>query len=107
VGDSPVTIYYLPGTASWGSTFAGRPTAQWSLPYPVILGGRSIGVQPGGFGFTISWATSEPVVVEARIDLCQPAWTPVSTNTLTDGSFHFSDPQWTEQSRRFYRLRSP
>ena len=28
--DSNVTVYYLPGTTGWGSTFGGRPTALWS-----------------------------------------------------------------------------
>jgi hypothetical protein len=29
------TVYYLPGTTGWGSTFAGRPTAVW--PAPTIM----------------------------------------------------------------------
>jgi len=32
-----VTVYYLPGTSGWDTTIGGRPTAQWVLPYPVIL----------------------------------------------------------------------
>ena len=47
------------------------------------------------------------VVVEASTDLAQPLWAPVGTNTLTDGSSYFSDPQWTNYPGRFYRLRSP
>jgi hypothetical protein len=27
-GDSSATIYYLPTTTGWGTTFGGRPTAQ-------------------------------------------------------------------------------
>lgn len=27
--DSQATVYYVPGTANWGSTFGGRPTAPW------------------------------------------------------------------------------
>ena len=53
------------------------------------------GVQPGGFGFTISWATNASVVVEAATNLANPVWIPVSTNTLTGGTNYFSDPQWT------------
>ena len=30
------TVYYLPGTTGWGTTFGGRPTAQWN-PFPTIL----------------------------------------------------------------------
>ncbi len=60
------TVYYLPGTTGWDTTFAERPTAQWFLPYPVILNlSPSFGIQTNAFGFRISWATKVPVVVEA------------------------------------------
>jgi hypothetical protein len=102
------TVYYLPGTTGWSSTFDGRPTALWFLPNPQILNhSTSFGVQPGGFGFTISWATNVSVVVEAATNLANPVWNPVSTNTLTGGTNHFSDPQWMNYPGRFYRLRSP
>jgi len=29
-GDNHATVYYLPGTTGWGSTFGGRPTALWT-----------------------------------------------------------------------------
>jgi hypothetical protein len=102
------TVYYLPGTVGWSSTFGGRPTALWFLPNPMILNFEpNFGVQTNGFGFTISWATNIPVVVEACTNFVNPAWQPVATNTLTNGSFYFSDPQWTNYPGRFYRLRSP
>jgi hypothetical protein len=31
-------------------------------------------------------------------------WCPVQTNTLTEGSAYFTDPQWTNYPARFYRL---
>jgi hypothetical protein len=95
----------LPGTTGWGATFDGLPTAPWFLPNPLILNhGPGFGVQPGGFGFTISWATNGSVVVEAATNLANPVWIPVSTNnTLTDGTNYFSDPQWTNYPVRFYR----
>jgi hypothetical protein len=103
-----VTIYFLPGTTDWGSTFGGAPTALWWLPNPVILNnGPSFGVQSNGFGFTISWATNISVVVEACTNLANPGWSAVGTNTLTVGSSYFSDSQWTNYPSRFYRLRSP
>lgn len=78
------------------------------LPNPLVLNNSpSFGVQTNRFGFTISWATNVPVVVEAYANLGGPVWLPVSTNTLTSGSAYFSDPQWTNYPRRFYRLRSP
>ena len=35
-GDS-ATVYYLPGTAGWASTFDGLPTALWYQPGPLIM----------------------------------------------------------------------
>ena len=107
-GADQVTIYYLPGTTGWGATFADRPTALWSLPYPVILsGGPGFGVAANGFGFLISWATNAAVVVESSPSLVTPVWTPVSTNTLTAGTSQFTDPQWTNHPARLYRLVMP
>jgi hypothetical protein len=101
------TIYYLPGTVGWGSTFAGRPTALWTLPYPLILTDNpNFGVRSNQFGFTVSWATNLNVVVEAATDLAQPIWSPVQTITLTSGSFYFTDSQWKNYPSRFYRVRS-
>ncbi len=103
----PATVYYLPGTTGWGALFDGLPTAPWFLPNPLILNnGPGFGVQPGGFGFTISWATNVSVVVEAATNLANPVWIPVSTNTLTGGTNYFSDPQWTNYPARFYRITS-
>ncbi|MBK7999774.1 MAG: hypothetical protein IPK15_13930 [Verrucomicrobia bacterium] len=44
--------------------------------------------------------------MEACTDLTNPVWSPVGTNTLTDGSSYFGDPQWTNSRTRFYRLRA-
>jgi hypothetical protein len=72
----------------------------------VQTSGTSFGVQTNQFGFNITWANGETVVIEACTDLSNPAWQPVQTNTLTDGSSYFGDPQWTNYPGRFYRLRS-
>ena len=102
----PATVYYLPGTSGWSNTFAGRLTALWFLPNPLILNrGPGFGVQSNQFGFTISWATNAPVVVEACASLSNPVWLPVSTNTLTGGTSYFSDPQTANLPGRFYRLK--
>ena len=104
-GDNAATIYYLPGTTGWGPTIGGRPTALWK---PLVQANdASFGVRTNQFGFSINWASGRVVVVEACTDLTQPIWSPVGTNTLTDGSSYFSDPQWTNHPARFYRLRSP
>jgi hypothetical protein len=103
------TAYYLPGTSGWTAFSAntGLSTALWFLANPLILSSPNFGAQTNGFGFIISWATNIPVVVEACTNLHSPNWSPVSTNTLTNGSSDFSDPQWTNYPGRFYRLRSP
>ena len=105
--EEAVSAYYLPGTTGWAefTTNTGVPTALWTLPYPLLLNGSS-GVQANQFGFTISWATNVPVVVEASTDLSNPVWTPIATNVLnTNGTSLFSDPNWAIYPARFYRLR--
>jgi hypothetical protein len=102
-----VTVYYLPGTSGWDTNYAGRPTASWVLPYPVILNSSPrFGLSTNGFGFTVSWATTVPFVVEATTSLVNPAWTPLATNTLVNGTSYFSDAEWTNHPSRFYRVRS-
>jgi len=106
-GADNVTVYYLPGATGWGTTFGDRPTAFWVLPTPTVLtSSPSFGIQTNGFGFIISWATNVPVVIEACTSLTNPVWSPVRTNTLTDGSSYFSDPEWMNHPSRFYRIRS-
>jgi hypothetical protein len=108
LGTTNATVYYLPGTVGWGATFGERSTAYWELPYPVILNfGPSFGVQSGQFGFRVSWATNLSVAVDGCTELTSSTWLPISTNTLTDGWFPFTDPDWTNHSARFYRIRSP
>jgi hypothetical protein len=102
--DTNAVVYYLPGTIGWDTTFGGISTTSWLLPNPLILDGPSFGVQANAFGFIISWATNIPVVVEACTNLGNPTWYPLQTNTLTNGSSYFSDPQWTNYPARFYRL---
>jgi hypothetical protein len=106
--DNNATVYYLPGTTGWDTTFGGLPTALWSLPYPLILNFEpNFGVRTNQFGFIISWATNLSVVVDACTNLTNTGWSPVQTNTLTGGWCYFSDSQWTNYPGRFYRLRSP
>lgn len=35
-GDDKATVYYLPGTTGWGTTFGGRPTMPWPLPPGIV-----------------------------------------------------------------------
>jgi hypothetical protein len=107
-GADNATIYYLPGSLSWEPTFAGRPTAPRWLPTPTILTvPPNFGVQDCRFGFVVSWATNASVEIEASESLAVPAWSPVSTNELSEGWFHFIDPEQATYPNRFFRLRSP
>lgn len=99
---SPTTVYFLPGTTGWGTTFGGAPTMLW-LPQ-IAASGASFGVRTNQFGFNIDWSSNEIVVVEASTNLTDPIWLPIATNTLAGGSFYFSDPQWTNYPDRFYRV---
>ncbi len=101
-GATNATRYFLPGTTGWGPL--GTP---WVLPYPLILSTTpSFGIRSNQFGFRISWATNASVVVEASAGISNPIWTPVSTNTLSNGWSYFSDSEWTNYPVRFYRIRS-
>ncbi len=98
------TVYYLPGTTGWFSSYGGWPFAPWFQPNPLILGSSLMLDPPGnGFQFTISWATNGDVVVDASTDLL--SWTPVATNTLVNGTAAFNDSSWTNYPNRFYRAR--
>ena len=100
LGSPPsATFYHLPGT-----TFSNLSTAPWKPR--MQASDASFGGQSNGFGFTLTSARDKVVVVQASPDLVTPAWSPVATNTLTDGSAYFCDPQWKNSPRRFYRLRS-
>jgi hypothetical protein len=102
-GDTNTTVYYLPNTKGWSTTFDGRPTALWN---PQVQP-DSVGIQSNQPGFTIHWASGMSVAVEACTNLANPVWSPVQTITLTGEAFYFSDPQWANYPRRFYRLRWP
>jgi hypothetical protein len=101
-GDGAAVVYYLPGTTGWSASFDGLPTALW-LPY-VQTSDTNFGVRANGFGFTILWANGQRVVVQASTNLINPVWSPVGTNIFNGVSSVFRDLQWTNYSRRFYRL---
>ena len=98
-------VYYLPETSGWSSVFGGVVAFLWN---PTIqIPDASFGVRTNQFGFNVTGTTNIPIVVEACTNLTNPTWSPLRTNWLTGGSSYFSDPQWANYPRRFYRLRSP
>jgi hypothetical protein len=99
------TVFYLPGTLGWNSSFAGLPTALWN---PLIeTGDGGFGFQANQFGFNITGTTNIPIVVEASADLLLPVWVPIQNCTITNGVIHFADSQSAGHPSRFYRIRSP
>jgi len=81
--------------------FGGRPTALWSLPYPLIVSQVPTLVSETISSLHHLLGMQPRVVVEVCTNLATPVWSPVSTNTLTEGWSYFSDPQWRELSRPF------
>ena len=105
VTSTTTTVYYLPGTKGWGPTLGGAPTKLWNPQG--LTNDAGFGVQQNRFGFNIAGTPGIPLAVEACTNLAASSWVPLQGFTLTNGSVHFSDPQWTNFPDRFYRIRSP
>lgn len=105
-GDTQTIVYYLAGTSGWGPLYGGLTTVMLNSQAPAT-GFADIGLQNHEFGFTINGGSNLVVVVEACTNLANAVWIPISTNTLTTGSSHFNDPQWTNYRGRFYRVVPP
>ena len=75
--NDPTTVYYLPGTTGWGSTFGGVPAVLWNPQ------ATAMSITGGQFGFTLTGPAYAVLVVEACTNLSHPVWLPVSTNTLS------------------------
>jgi len=96
-----LTVYYLPGTTGWKTTFGGRPTLLWN---PSAMAPGIVNKQ---FGFEIVGPTNVEIVVEATDSLSAPTWLALATNTLAGGRFTFGDVQSTSRAQRYYQFRSP
>jgi hypothetical protein len=108
--DNNVTTYYLPGMSGWSLTFWGYPSSgPPAVPWDpqIQASGANFGVQTNQFGFNLNWAAGQVIVVEACTNLASPVWVPLQTNTLVNGTLHFTDPGWTNYCARFYRITSP
>ncbi len=104
-GYSSVIVYYLPQTTNWGSTLGGWPTKLWNPT--VQTSGPDFGIRTNGFGFKVTGTPDIPIAITACIDPLNPAWKPLQTCTLTNGSIYFVDSEWTNHPARFYQIRSP
>ena len=106
MNDSAVTVYYLPGTTGWGSPFAGVSSVVLWNPQ-IQTGDGSFGLQNNEFGFNITGTANLSIVVEGCTNLASPAWVPIQTVSLTNGSAFFGDAEWTNYPCRFYSLGFP
>ncbi|MBN2702626.1 MAG: leucine-rich repeat domain-containing protein [Pontiellaceae bacterium] len=103
-GTYNATVYYLPGTSGWGTTFGARPALLWN---PVIDVGDGFGAGDDGFGFNVAGTADIPVVIEACTNLAEGIWIPLQTNTLSSGTLQFNDLEWTNHPSRIYRISGP
>jgi len=69
--------------------------------------GPSFGVSNNQFGFNITGTADIPIVVEACANPGKAVWSALTNVTITNGSFYFSDSQWTNFCGRYYRISAP
>jgi hypothetical protein len=72
-------------------------------PPQLAVSGASFGFQTNQFGFNLSGANGQTIVVDGSTNLFD--WIPLFTNTANGNPFYFFDPTWTNFSGRFYRAR--
>ena len=100
-GVGSVTVYYLPGSTGWGSTYGGRPVVLWN---PLL---QIHGVEADRFPVQVTGTANLPILVEAAANLADANWTPLYSGTLTGGLVEIGDEEWGQYPVRFYRVRSP
>jgi uncharacterized repeat protein (TIGR03803 family) len=100
------TLY---GTANSGGNSGNGTIFSFTLPSPMVL--TNLVKLPGGafqFGFTNFPSSINTVFATTNVALAFSNWTSLGTATeISTGHFQFTDPQATNNSKRFYRVRSP
>ncbi len=92
----------------WGSVTSAVATLTVTIPRTppqIIASGTNFGFATNQFGFNISGAFGQTIVVDGSTNLVD--WTPLFTNTAGNNPFYFFDPAATNLSWRFYRARLP
>jgi hypothetical protein len=80
-----------------------RGHANLPVSLAIITTSAAFGFTNGVFGFDVIGLAGSNVVIQASTDL--QTWIPLQTNLLSSGPLHFSDPQFSANTRRFYRVR--
>jgi hypothetical protein len=95
-------------TSPYGSVTSAVATLTVTIPRTtpqIIASGTNFGFATNQFGFNISGAFGQTIVVDGSTNLVD--WTPLFTNTAGNDPFYFFDPASTNLSWRFYRARLP
>jgi len=98
--------YTVVVTNAWGSVTSAVATLTVTIPNtpPQIVGGDgSFGFVASQFGFNLSGAFGQTIVVDGSTNLVD--WTPLCTNTVAASPIYFCDSCWTNFPSRFYRAR--
>jgi hypothetical protein len=97
------TVYYLPETTGWGTSFVGRPAVLWN---PTFTGVAWNSETRRGLA-TVTGTTNIPVAVQACTNLSTGPWETLLITNLTAGVLDFQDPVSTNFTARFYRVVGP
>jgi len=93
---------------SYGSVTSAVATLTVTIPRTppqIIASGTNFGFATNQFGFNISGAFGQTIVVDGSTNLVD--WTPLFTNTAGNNPFYFPDTASTNFPWRFYRARLP
>ncbi|HNQ89104.1 MAG TPA: hypothetical protein PKM73_10855 [Verrucomicrobiota bacterium] len=72
-------------------------------PPVILVDDPAFGIKSGRFGFDVTAAPGELVVIEGSMDFL--AWVPLQTSTAGTEPVHFSDPDTGAVGWRFYHAR--
>ncbi len=98
---------------------AGDPNATPPVPAPPLYGLASFtfpvvnpsikitapSIGTNGFTFTVTGPANGPLEIQAATNLTNQRWVPLLTGTLTNGSYTYTDAQWTSYPLQFYRVK--
>jgi uncharacterized repeat protein (TIGR03803 family) len=108
-GDLIVYSNTLYGTTASGGSSGNGTVFSFTLPSPLLL--TDLVKLPGGpfqFGFTNIPSSINTVFATTNLTLAFSNWAALGTAVeISAGHFQFTDPQGTNNSKRFYRVRSP
>ena len=100
--------YTVVVTNNYGSVTSAVATLTVTIPRTppqIVNSGAGFGFLTNQFGFNISGAFGQTIVVDGSTDLVN--WIPLITNTAGNNPIYFFDPASTNFVWRFYRARLP